>query len=134
MLNDMSPRRRETRTTYALAAWDSRRPGCGISFDCDAEGHILNPLALPDLALRNLCAMLFQPDRYTPTIETRKNSYPISGSGRCTCGCLIYLDDDMTNSCRCGRLYDGYGQELADPSQWGEETGERFDSWGREIL
>jgi hypothetical protein len=133
MLTNFKPRQRETATTYTLGAWDKKRPGCGIGFDCDANGAILNPLGLADAAIWNLCAMLFSPDRYTPAIESRQHSYMVSGSGRCSCGRTVDIDDAMTNSCSCGRLYNGSGQELAHPSQWGEETDERYDDYGREV-
>ena len=133
-MKDLIPRRREIRTTYSLSAWDRNNPGCGIGFACDVDGCILDTLALSDTAIRNLCSMLFQPDRYTPAFETREHSYMMAGGGRCTCGLYVHLDNATTNSCRCGRFYNGYGQELAPPSQWGEETGERFDGCGREIL
>jgi hypothetical protein len=133
-MKDIRPRRRGIRTTYSLSAWDRHNPGCGIGFDCDVDGCVLDPLALSDAAIRNLCSMLFQPDRYTPALEARKHSYMMAGGGRCTCGLYVHLDDATTNGCRCGRFYNGYGQELAHPSQWGEETGERFDGFGREIL
>lgn len=54
--------------------------------------------------------------------------------GECTCGRTVVLDDPMTNECGCGRFYNGSGQALAHPSQWGEETGERFDDRGNQVL
>jgi hypothetical protein len=44
--------------------------------------------------------------------------------GRCYCGRTVVLYDPMTNTCGCGREYNGSGQELADRRFWGEETGE----------
>ena len=38
--------------------------------------------------------------------------------------------DTMTNECQCGTFYNGFGQRLVPPSQWGFETGERFDRHG----
>lgn len=48
---------------------------------------------------------------------------------KCDCGTTVYLSG-FTNTCRCGRDYNSFGQLLAPRSQWGEETGE---SW-QEIL
>jgi len=41
----------------------------------------------------------------------------------CDCGKEV-LCDRFTNTCDCGRDYNGFGQKLAPRSQWGEETGE----------
>lgn len=49
----------------------------------------------------------------------------------CACGRHLVLDDSWYNKCSCGRGYNAFGQKLAPPSQWGEETGEAFDSEGR---
>lgn len=44
----------------------------------------------------------------------------------CTCGAKLELWDSWANDCdRCGREYNGSGQELAPRRQWGEETGEQ---------
>lgn len=50
---------------------------------------------------------------------------------KCDCGRKhedIRLAEDV--QCMCGRMYNGSGQALAHPSQWGEETGERFGDDG----
>jgi hypothetical protein len=52
----------------------------------------------------------------------------------CTCGLALELWDPMTNRCECGQFYNGSGQLLAHPRNWGEETGERFDDEGNQIL
>jgi hypothetical protein len=44
----------------------------------------------------------------------------------CACGDELGLYDPMTNTCGCGREYNGSGQELAPRRFWGEETGESF--------
>lgn len=46
---------------------------------------------------------------------------------RCACGATVVLWDTWATDCqRCGREYNGSGQELADRRFWGDETGERF--------
>jgi hypothetical protein len=43
----------------------------------------------------------------------------------CQCGADFELIDWFEEQCpKCGRSYNGAGQELAPKSQWGEETGE----------
>ena len=59
----------------------------------------------------------------------------------CWCGEWV-LCARFTNTCDCGRDYNMSGQQLADRSQWGEETGENvsdilmadsdYDDWAFE--
>jgi len=43
----------------------------------------------------------------------------------CKCGQVFTILNWFEEECpKCGRLYNGAGQELAPRSQWGEETGE----------
>ena len=53
---------------------------------------------------------------------------------RCECGSELELYDPMTNECGCGRFFNGSGQALSHPSNWGKETGESFDDHGTQIL
>lgn len=46
----------------------------------------------------------------------------------CDCGTTVYLGG-FTNECDgCGALYNGFGQRLADPSEWDEE--DRYACFG----
>lgn len=42
---------------------------------------------------------------------------------KCYCGREVVCEG-FTNTCECGADYNFAGQQLADRSQWGEETGE----------
>ena len=54
---------------------------------------------------------------------------------RCECGNLMYQTCYMhTWSCKCGRCYNHWGQELADPCLWGEELDRYAISAGHESL
>lgn len=108
--------------------------GGGLGFDADYQGVILNPLSLCDAAVENLLRGLFGTRYSKPYLETRYHTRREPASGTCDCGRVVYLDDPMTNHCACGAFYNGSGQRLAHPSQWGEETGERFTDYGSEIL
>jgi hypothetical protein len=55
-------------------------------------------------------------------IQHRKDREPAVGACN-RCGAHVTLSG-FTNTCRCGADYNMSGQELADRSQWGEETGE----------
>jgi len=46
----------------------------------------------------------------------------------CDCGEKVYLDRN-TNPCEeCGKLYNGFGQELAPPEEWDEA--DRYGTFG----
>lgn len=42
------------------------------------------------------------------------------------CNKKVELLSSWANQCSCGTEYNGFGQRLADRSQWGYETGETF--------
>jgi hypothetical protein len=45
---------------------------------------------------------------------------------KCHCGSEVTLWSSWANRCKCGQEFNGFGQQLAPRSQWGEETGEDF--------
>ena len=52
---------------------------------------------------------------------------------KCHCGRTHKLEKENwagDSKCECGQWYNAFGQKLNPPSQWGEETGERFDEDG----
>ncbi len=105
----------------------------GYQFPSDKDGNLkpLGSCAQNSLArCMNSVGTTFEPPRI---IEHQR---PVTEHAILKCDCReeVELADPMTNKCVCGRFYNGCGQLLADPSQWGEETGERFDSEGREVL
>lgn len=51
----------------------------------------------------------------------------------CSCGAQVFVAG-FTNRCDCGKFYNWAGQQLSHPRFWGEETGERFDDDGQQIL
>lgn len=61
-----------------------------------------------------------------PEFKTHTHSYSQPAIGCCDyCKAEVVLDR-FTNTCECGRDYNGSGQLLAARSQWGEETGETY--------
>lgn len=58
-------------------------------------------------------------------VVRREGSYRVPAVGECPCGAHVELAH-FTNTCECGRDYNGSGQELAPREQWGEETGEHW--------
>ena len=53
---------------------------------------------------------------------------------RCVCGLILQLEDPMTNQCTCGQFYNGCGQRLSHPRNWGEETGEQYSDDGSYVV
>ena len=55
----------------------------------------------------------------------REHENGTPGLMQCDCGRKIEIYDHRDLHCgKCGRDYNSAGQQLADRSQWGEETGE----------
>lgn len=92
----------------------------GFGFDCDKDGNVDESKMAP-AGLENLIKC--RAGDVKPYVEKRENSYRQPAIGVCDCGEEVYLDG-FANSCDCGRDYNSAGQQLADRSQWGEETGE----------
>ena len=67
-----------------------------------------------------------------------KNEGPkpyVRATGTCACGRTVEFAAGGDNGlgdvkCACGQWYNGSGQALRDPCEWGEETGEQFDDGG----
>lgn len=121
---------------YALQYDWEGQPDCGFLFDCDENGNVnVQEMAEPAQESYRKCVTNTH-DRKVIFRGVRKfhSKYHQPTLIRCDCGEELELFDAMTNSCDCGRLYNGAGQQLAHPSQWGEETGERFDDFGQPIL
>ena len=119
---------REHKTSVSYSQefrWKGESKHNGFGFPCNDKGEI-DFDALPNAALNNLSKILFGEynDRIQyDGIEKYEHSYNEPAIGKCDCGCEVILDG-FTNTCHCGRDYNMSGQQLADRSQWGEETGE----------
>lgn len=101
-------------------------PGAGFMFICDEHGHLSAESLNPD-AEANLMKCLDGTFAVIDCgVEKREFDRIIPAVGRCTCGQVVTLDS-FTNTCTCGADYNMSGQQLADRSQWGEETGESLD-------
>lgn len=103
-------------------------PGAGFSFECDQAGNVaerhLQPAGLSNYQ-KCISGELDVVDR---GVRTYRHSYTEPGAIKCdTCGREVVLYDPVTSACdHCGQLYNGGGQRLAPPEQWGEETGETW--------
>lgn len=107
--------------------WKDSTTHHGMSFACDATGQIdMVELEKRPAALDNYNKCLTgQHAVKAPVVLKMEHSYSQPAIGLCDCGCEVSLDG-FTNTCECGRDYNGSGQLLAHRSQWGEETGESY--------
>ncbi len=123
-------RQRHTEVEYNLVFSDRNCQGAAYSFPCDEQGNVASGIN------QNSWMLAHDSTRYAePYIRRYEHTWAEPAVLRCECGAAVTLDDAMTNSCdRCHTFYNGSGQRLAHPSQWGEETGERFDDNGREVF
>lgn len=114
-----SRQRVEVHSYYLLFAW-ADDPEAGFMFECDEQGNLLLD-EIPESARENLRKC--QADEYNVInkgVQKFTNVYYDAAIGRCYCGRDVILEDVMTNECEsCGRLYNGFGQDLAPRSQWG---------------
>lgn len=101
-------------------------PSAGFSFSCDEEGNHQNPneAAIENLRLCRLGSVRGEAVVFEG-LQKREHTYRIPAVGLCVCGEHVSLGS-FTNTCGCGRDYNSAGQQLADRSQWGEETGEHW--------
>jgi hypothetical protein len=103
-----------------------QRPGCpgsGFLFPSNEEGEI-DEIELNETARDNL--VLARETCIDTGVACLTYHYREPAEGICNCGRTLVLTDSWANTCKCGREYNGSGQELAPREQWGEETGESF--------
>lgn len=112
---------------YALSyEWDDC-PGAGFSFPCNHEGVPLMNEMLPE-ALENLDKALNgdMPGLSFKGIKDYSRHCRMPGYGTCACGETVELDYDYGHGidCKCGRIYNLSGSQLAPRSQWEERYSE----------
>lgn len=99
--------------------------GTGCSFECDATGKVKDGLPIAAQLNYRRSSLNLEGTYDPPIVEKLEHPYRHPTIGECACGAQVELAG-FTNTCECGRDYNGSGQELAPREQWGEETGE---SW-----
>jgi len=111
--------------SYELCYWYKDNIGnWGFGFPCDEHGNVLLD-QMADVAIENYeKCRAGSNDTVIGGVKRRVSRWWQDRIGRCHCGADVYLNN-FTNECdNCGRLFNSSGQELSDPSNWGEETGE----------
>jgi hypothetical protein len=112
-------------------------PGAGYYVPCSKEGNITPETAYTpshytyDLELYQQLMAGFDRDNKEVVydgIVDRTSYYTEPAAIECdVCKGEVSLERSMTNDCeKCGAEYNSFGQRLADRSQWGEETNERW--------
>jgi hypothetical protein len=114
-------RKRHKVTSYRLFFEDEKCSDAGYSFECDANG-VPTPAAAEKSSYKRLVAGQL-PGFLAPVVQTSHHAYTEPAIIRCSCRREVELSG-FTNTCDCGADYNMSGQQLADRSQWGEETGE----------
>jgi hypothetical protein len=107
---------------YLFFEWKDMK-GAGFSFPCNKEGnlvHELNPCAQENYRKCLTGEIEVKPGR----IEECLNRWTEPTIGQCHCGSEVELRG-FTNTCdQCYTDYNQSGSELADRSQWGDDTNE----------
>lgn len=104
----------------------------GFSFDCNEHGEIdfenMSPEAMEnyDKCESEEYEVVYQ------GLRRRVHCYREPAIGECSCGREVVLERN-TNQCECGSYYNSIGQQLTDPRNWGEETGEHYTDILREM-
>lgn len=121
MKTTIRPGKRVYQVRYEVNYDNLDVPGACFWFPCDPQGNIeesqLQPEHLETLRKCQNGTYNVGPAR----IEKVEWSYWEPAAIRCNCGRLVELSDPMTNTCKCGLLWNGCGQELAPRSQWFDE-------------
>ena len=119
-----------TSISYNLCFEVIKHPGSGYTFSCDEHGRVdLEKLAEEKpaaFANYNMCLIRVKSGEVKCLgVIKNEHTYWEPAEGVCSCGKVVYLTG-FTNTCECGRDYNMSGQELAERSQWGEDTNEHL--------
>jgi len=125
-------RRVEDIEYYIFYEW-AEELGSGFMFPCNQDGDI-NFNGMEQVALDNYekCEngeyeVVYQ------GMQRSVNRYWEPAIGKCSCGKEVVLESN-TNQCEsCRSYYNMIGQQLSDPREWGEETGEHYTDILREM-
>jgi hypothetical protein len=116
---------------YIFYEW-AEQLDSGFHFPCNSDGDInFNDMAPEAMENYEKC----ENGEYEVVYQGMQrfvNSYWEPAVGLCSCGKRVTLDSN-TNRCKCGSYYNQMGQQLSDPSNWGEETGEHPSDILREM-
>lgn len=110
-------------------------PSAGFTFDCDRHGNVeTSEFSAVGLANYTKCSEGKDPNLVYEGVQSHEHRYRTAAVVACE-HCQRHVElHQWTNKCDCGAFYNGAGQRLSHPRNWGSETGERFDDDGNQIL
>lgn len=121
----ISPSRFDDHVDYFLH-FDRLDSGSGgFSFPCDAAGNVDAGKLFPAGRDNYQACLAGTNGTKRVGVVPCESHNRIPAVGECPCGAQVELAG-FTNTCTCGRDFNGSGQELAPREQWGEETGETW--------
>lgn len=123
---------KEETSYYIFYEW-AEELDAGFMFPCNQDGDIdFNSMSQEALDNYEKC----ESGEYEVVyhgLRRSVNTYREPAVGECSCGKEVVLESN-TNQCKsCGSYYNAIGQQLSDPSNWGEETGEHPSDILREM-
>lgn len=120
----IKPREYHQETYYRLFFEYVDLQGAGFIFDCDENGNVFDNN--PQESYRKCLSGEHKVKSGQVMLFKNRTIIPAIGECNC-CGCEVELVG-FTNTCQtCGTDYNGSGQQLADRSQWAEETQEYLE-------
>lgn len=126
MLNITKRRQRVTQVQFERKFDWQGETNWGFGFPCDVQGTVDVSKLAPEGAANYRACLTGSVDG-RPVVDrgivSWENHYYEPAEGRCVCGRTVVLENAMDNDCDCGRIYNGFGQELAPRAQWEENDG-----------
>lgn len=129
----VSHKRRVEEIDYFIFYEYAEELDAGFMFPCNREGEInFNELSKEALVNYEKCEngeyeVVYQ------GLQRSINKYWEDAVGECSCGALVTLASNSNQCEKCRTWYNFAGQQLTDPKEWGEETGEHWSDIIREM-
>ena len=120
MLTIVKEEKRVSEIEYSLEYRFRADKNAGYSFPCNEKGEVLE---LSERMKESLNYCQYNSNKfYEPFVERRRVDYIEPAVGKCECGREVTLEAGFIGAfqCECGKWYNLFGQELADPEYWEE--------------
>lgn len=117
---EIKPREHIKHTEWRRSFTNIKHPDSGFEFPCDSSGTLIHNEHY-DCWIENYEMCISNPEKFRDDGVVKRSWWHTEPAlVRCSCGEEFYLDGD-TECPNCGQWYNGFGQELKDPSQWEED-------------
>ena len=95
-------------------------PVGGFSFPCDKSGNLLKDDINYQTWYPNYLFCVQHPEIYLDNgVVKNEWDYTRPEEVKCSCGQVFFLEN-VTVCPKCGQWYNGFGQSLKDPVEWGD--------------